>query len=243
MKSFGSFSNRIGVLATTKTGRFQGASHKPTFRHAAVLMICCLMPLAKQATASVTFITSCPYTITQPGNYHLANDLLCSNKLSVNANHVDLHMNGHTLTCTDAVFPGVEVNGTDVSITGVGTITGCGNPVFLRGGDTRVVGMIIISCRSGITVASDGNTLLANIAIRMQLNGILIAGSDNIVRSNLAEQNGLSGIAVTSGGENLVQSNLAQHNGSFDVADANAACGSDQWKRNIFGTASQPCLR
>jgi hypothetical protein len=76
----------------------------------------------------VTFITSCPYTITQPGQHHLAQNLTCTAAASgiiVLANDVELHFDGHTLT-GNFQSAGVLTAGffTNLSIHGNGTIAG-----------------------------------------------------------------------------------------------------------------------
>jgi parallel beta-helix repeat protein len=213
------------------------------FKRAALLVICCLTPLVNRASAAVSVITTCPFTITQPGQYYLTHDLSCSNKISINANHVDLFLNGRTIACRDAVFPGVEVSGTDVSIIGAGTITGCAVGVSLLAGNNRVFIVNVTSCRTGIAVLSNNNTLMLNQVTKMQLNGVVIAGSSNTLRGNLATDNGLSGLAISSGGGNLVALNRARNNGSFDASDSNPACGSDTWRLNDFGTENQTCIK
>src|SRR5262249_11254137 len=52
--------------------------------------------------AWATDITSCPVVINQPGDYHLAQDLTCTSSstaaITIVANDVTLHLDGHTLS-------------------------------------------------------------------------------------------------------------------------------------------------
>src|SRR5712691_10950502 len=53
-----------------------------------------------RARADVTPISSCPYTISQPGQYHITQDLTCpvnGTAITISANDVELHFDGHTL--------------------------------------------------------------------------------------------------------------------------------------------------
>ena len=212
-------------------------------KRAALLTLCCLAPLAYQATAAVTLITTCPYVITQPGQYDLGRDLNCVHGITINVDHVELQFNRHTISCPDAFFPAVEVNASDVSVIGSGLVVGCGSAVYLRSGENnRVVNLAVYSCRRGIVVESDNNVVLSNILVRVAHEGIYVTGSNNIIRGNQCEQGGSAGIIVVSGRENLIQGNRA-HDNSPDLSDLNAACGSDVWKANKFDTANQTCVK
>src|SRR5690349_9078206 len=68
---------------------------KMLFRLSAVSLILASM-LAGVANADCTSITSAPYVITQSGSYCLVADL--TGYINVQANHVNLDFQGHTLT-------------------------------------------------------------------------------------------------------------------------------------------------
>src|SRR5439155_17855189 len=75
--------------------------------------------LAVQPAAAATDINNCPFVITAPGQYRVANDLVSAlpgSCITVLANDVHLNLVGHTITGpTDCNFPnavpstGIEV--------------------------------------------------------------------------------------------------------------------------------------
>jgi len=67
---------------------------------------------------------------------------------------------------------------------------------------------------------------------------------NNVVRANLAVNNTFVGIKIFDGNtSNIVQANYAAGNPEFDLQDENAACDSNVWTSNRFGTANQTCIQ
>jgi hypothetical protein len=100
-----------------------------------LLPLCALLLLAGSASAAgVTFISSCPFTITQPGQYHLAQDLTCGGfAVIISSNDVEVHFDGHTLTGVGALIGIDALNVSNISIFGSGTITGFRNGIVFQG--------------------------------------------------------------------------------------------------------------
>jgi len=65
------------------------------------LMLGLAMTLSAIHQAWAANITSCPITISQPGHYHVRTDLTCPTgttpAISIEANDVQLHLNGHII--------------------------------------------------------------------------------------------------------------------------------------------------
>jgi parallel beta-helix repeat protein len=222
------------------------------FKHI-VLALAGFTLLIGRANATVTFIGSCSYFITQPGQYHLSQNLSCSGDgIVIDSDDVELHFDGHTLDGGGIGLVGVLVRANNASILGAGTVSNFSFGMYVKGTltarivNTRIVNMNANMNNIGIWVnLSDGNILISNTAIGNG-DGILIGnpsiGShDNIVRGNQADGNGL-GIAVFSGSaDNLFQANKA-HNNNVDLKDFNPSC-SNTWKSNQFGTSNGPCIQ
>src|SRR5690242_9408520 len=80
--------------------------------------------LVHSALAAVGQISACPFTISQPGQYHIVKDLTCPvNGIVVSASNVDLFFDGHTLNGVGAGEFGVLATGSNDSISGGGTVT------------------------------------------------------------------------------------------------------------------------
>ncbi len=74
--------------------------------------------------------------------------------------------------------------------------------------------------------------------------GILVVqgGSGNTIKKSAAPANQASGIAIALGDTaNVVQQSTALGNDT-DLFDGNLDCDGNQWVRNVFRTASQPCI-
>lgn len=76
------------------------------------------------------------------------------------------------------------------------------------------------------------------------------AGADeNLLRSNLAQDNAANGIALAVGATgNSVRRNKATRNGfatvgAFDLADDNPGCDQNTWRRSVFKTRNQSCIK
>jgi parallel beta-helix repeat protein len=217
------------------------------YKHLVFALLASLV-LISRANADVTFITSCPFTITQPGQYHLAQDLTCAGVqagIDVLANDVELHFDGHTLTGSG---PGTSLFGvitgsgvTNLSIHGDGTITG-----FVIGiGLINNSGALIVNITTNrnqtciaIVQGGSGNTLISNTANGCFGGIVLEETNNNTVRANKTDGNGI-GIFVTAGSTgNLLQANQAHNNTIVDLRDDNPGppC-ANTWKSNHFETS------
>jgi parallel beta-helix repeat protein len=203
--------------------------------------------------AWATNITTCPFTISTSGDYHVTQNLTCSSTskpaISVIANNVTLSLDGHTITGPGRTqFQAVAIDVGDESGVSVsnGTIASFGVAVELEDGATRssVSGLTINNCDDGIDLdfGANGNTVSSNTITSGDV-GIAVGGSNNNVSSNTSSDNE-TGISInddTAHG-NMVEGNTALGNSSVDLEDVNANCDSNIWAGNCFGTKSQSCI-
>jgi parallel beta-helix repeat protein len=206
--------------------------------------------LVSHAAARVTTISTCGFSIFQPGRYRVTQDLTCPFSgiaVVINSNNVELHLDGHALNGGGTAEAGVAVvKSSNVGIFGGGTVTGFSSGIIVsESSGVRIVD--ITANNNGIgfdLVSTRDNALLANTAKNNQASGIsLITASNNILLSNQADSSAI-GIEVdaTSSG-NLIQSNKAHHNTTVDLEDLNPGCDANTWKSNQFETANQACIR
>jgi parallel beta-helix repeat protein len=92
---------------------------------------------------------------------------------------------------------------------------------------------------------SDGNQIKQNVVNFNEADGIRLLNSDhNHISGNTTNTNRESGIHIETGSaKNLVARNAAHNNASFDLADDNRNCGTNDWDSNSFGTRSQSCIQ
>jgi parallel beta-helix repeat protein len=217
-----------------------------------VFTLCSFTLLLGRAHAGVTEISSCPYNITQPGKYHVSQDLTCSlgyapmaAAITISVDGVELHFDGHTLTVTNASPDGAAVsvyNANNAIIQGAGTIKGSGIDLVNASG-VRIVNMSVTGAQVGINLegASNNNTLISNTA-NSNIEGIQSSGNNNTLLSNQADGNLLNGISIAAGRSgNLIQANEALRNGYLDLVDENGSC-ANTWKSNRFTTSVGPCI-
>jgi parallel beta-helix repeat protein len=214
------------------------------YKHLVFALLASLV-LISRANADVTFITSCPYFITQPGQYHLAQDLTCNDDgIHVAANDVELHFDGHTLTGPGGSTTGVlSANGvTNLSIHGSGTITGFETGIHLDDNSGALIVNITATnnSRLGIRISGgSGNTLISNTANGNDT-GIALERltENNTVRANETDGNkfGISVFFMSTA--NLLQANHAHNNSFGDLGDLNPGppC-ANTWKSNHFETS------
>ena len=119
------------------------------------------------AVQAATFINSCPFVITSPGDYLLSANLVCfggGTGITITSSHVTLRLEGHT------IFAGVGGNisaisnsspVTDVHILGPGLIFSDSTSPFTLG--VSLVGSVTDSEVSGITVQGQGRALTVGI--------------------------------------------------------------------------------
>ncbi|HEX4170307.1 MAG TPA: right-handed parallel beta-helix repeat-containing protein [Bryobacteraceae bacterium] len=234
------------------------------------LLGCVLLGASLPAAAQTTSITTCPFDITAPGVYHVTQDLFCpGNGITINADNVELHLDGHILDGTGVGEIGIGVYGSNDSVLGSGTVTnfyyddiqvqGSGNRLVNLTATSAVLGIdlysstqtTVLNCTANnnidgivIEIGSSQNTLISNTASGNEFDGIgLYAVSNNILRANQTDGNYLHGIYVSEGSSsNLLQANKAHGNTVFDLEDDNTACDANTWKSNSFDTANQPCI-
>src|SRR5947209_6998192 len=151
--------------ASRAVGRRAGTSRRggPVLRGA----LLAILGLLVGPHAWATNITSCPFTISTSGDYHVTQDLTCSSTskpaISVNANNVTLSLDGHTITGPGRTqFQAVAIDVGDESGVSVsnGTIASFGVAVELEVGATggSVSGMTIKDCDDGIDLDFGANS-------------------------------------------------------------------------------------
>lgn len=233
-------------------------------KHTISLALMGLALLAVGAIADETTI-GCGTVITQPGMYHVAQDLTCTSSpygIDIEASDVQLYFDGHNLTGggIGTVGTGVGVGTSqggisNVSIIGSGTVTGFGfagivvgtpinSPVF----KIRIVSITANKNGVGIKLYQTiSGAIISNIANSNTANGIEVdAISSDVLLSNQTDRNGNYGIkiALDSVGS-LLRDNAAQGNLTLDFFD-NGAGGPpfclNTWKSNQFGTAFPSCI-
>lgn len=93
-------------------------------------------------------------------------------------------------------------------------------------------------------------TLRGNRAFRNGSTGMMISGGKgHRLTGNEARENWGDGILMAGASETTLTNNVAVGNDqvnslyAFDLNDYSANCGTNTWKNNTFGTASQPCVQ
>jgi len=204
------------------------------------ILLCSL--IIHTAYARISEINGCPYTISQPGQYHITTDLKCPGSgniaISVMASNVQLHFDGHTLNGNNAWQFGVLVAGSNDNIVGSGTVTGFQFGIVVESlqdgtGETppptsgnQIVNVQVANSLShGIVIINSVYNQLINCAANGNaLDGILV-GSDNSVISNTANGNGWYGIDIFSN-DNRVIANETNGNTLAGIAVEFEASGN-----------------
>jgi parallel beta-helix repeat protein len=189
---------------------------------------------------AATQITSCPFVISQAGEYELAADLTCTdpgNAILITASDVHLTLAGHTLTGpNNGTGVGIKVQGTaaspltDIHVNG-GTVQRFGIGIFLLYvTDSHVNGMFsqdnVLGALSGDGIklehASD-NHVNGNTFTRNQGFGIRLVDADsnqfntNVVTANIGKQRD-GGFFITEGStDNRITSCDVSGNGEVGV--------------------------
>jgi parallel beta-helix repeat protein len=168
---------------------------------------------------AATKISSCPVTITAPGEYEVTRNLICAGTaITITASEVDLNLDGHTLSGSgggDGIFVQSAAN---VSIRN-GAVRGFFIGVELqRTVDCRITNVTASqNGDSGIVLDSEAR---ANRVTRNTASGNGFAGIDleaafaNTVTDNTATQNGDRGINIRNSSGNIVARNTSDRNGS-----------------------------
>jgi len=127
--------------------------------------------------------------------------------------------------------------------------------IMINAGDNEIhhniidANTVMVGITPGVGIAmlnSHGNNVHQNEINGNGADGVSLQfnSSDNVVMHNVTNNNTGAGIAVTVGaGDNVMKMNDATGNGSFDLKDLNPACGTNLWRSDTFGTASQPCIK
>jgi parallel beta-helix repeat protein len=214
-------------------------------------------------------ITTCPFSITTPGQYYLAMDLTCPDDgiTIVRASDVRLQLNGHTLQGSSgrgiaALFS------TAIVIQGPGTITGFQDGLsFFQVNFSRVIqvtatrnsiaGFLVSGSTNnliqgnvatlnddlGISIQIGGENTIANNLVMNNKIGIDIAFANlNKIYANTATSNTLRGISLT-GTQNEIGGNTALSNSFEDMFDGAPNCDDNRWRGNRFDTANQSCIQ
>jgi parallel beta-helix repeat protein len=211
-------------------------------------------------------IVTCGDTISSPGIYSLAAD--CSGGITITSDNVTLQMMGHQMTDGGSGNGIAVLSVSHVLIKGPGTLLGYGAGVFVsESSDVRVDGLSVAFSELGTDVYESSNVAVTHDSTFFTLDGVdLDDSSGNTVESNNVQgsfdigidlepgssdntvvdntvTNNYYGIEVGDGATgNRIFANHAKGNFIYDLYDNNAACDSNQWRRNGFNTANQPCI-
>ena len=92
----------------------------------------------------------------------------------------------------------------------------------------------------GVAIFNGNGNIIRGNATSHNHAGIFLAQSGNtgnIAEGNTANGNSSTGISIAAGAtSNIVRKNIAMGNGVVDLADGNAACGSNRWRNNTFAS-------
>jgi parallel beta-helix repeat protein len=214
--------------------------------HIRPILFGCFVLLVRGARADVTGISTCPYKILQPGQYHITKDLTCPvNGIQIMASDVQLHFDGHTLNGMGTGEFGVLVIGSNNSIFGSGTGGGAGdssggsnggNSGSSTGGgagdssggsnDDNSGSGTVTRFQFGIVVESSNDTTptrgnrIVNITVTNSLSQgiILVTTVQNTIINCTVNNNSLDGIFLGSSSSfNTLISNTANRNGTSGI--------------------------
>ncbi len=210
--------------------------------------------LASSASAAVTPISQCG-VITQPGDYHVAQDLSGGSPCIwvQSTNDVKIHLDGHTV---QGEYTGIAVqNSSNVSIIGNGTVEAVAQAIVILGGSgitivDVTVNLLRFDAEYGIQLAGTTNATLISNTVTVALppglgnsgQGIAVTGgSGNILRANDVSRFGIGLFVVDSTG-NLFQANTIKDSTFRDIEE-NDPCGSNTWNANQFTTSNGQCIQ
>jgi parallel beta-helix repeat protein len=166
--------------------------------------------------APVTKITSCPFTISAPGEYLVTADCTVPSAgtgITISASNVHLNLGGHTLTQpSGGLGIGIVVTGASNVHINNGTVQGLLGGIVLSGASGNLLnGLTVSNNLIGIELDGSGNSITGN-SITGSSAGILVgSGSGNTIQSNTATSN-FFGILVVGGTGNTVQGNNTSSN-------------------------------
>ncbi len=180
--------------------------------------------------AAFASISTCPFTISTPGDYQLTADLTCGggDGITITARGVSLKLNGHKITAGPGLHYAIFVNpagrADHVGISGPGLITNDGTNTFTAGihldrADYSQVSQVTIVGADGDSIGAYNCTFLtvaSNVAGHGGGGGVFLSNNNSSTVSwNDASGilTGSPGIFVQGGSANTVNNNTA--NGSF----------------------------
>jgi parallel beta-helix repeat protein len=216
-------------------------------------------------------VTTCGTSITQPGKYILANDLLAcaEDGIVIQSAGVYLNLNGHQITGIQrSLTRGIQVTlppKESVIIDGPGTIArfGMGVDLDLANGRAFIVGVTAEHNRFGFLVLNGSDVTLGNnTAVNNSVIGFALYDTDDssLVES-AANRNG-TGISIVGSrneiilnttdnndmfgivvfrAHNRISSNTALGNSRYDLYQLGQNC-DNTWVNNTFKTANLPCI-
>ncbi|MBN1941271.1 MAG: right-handed parallel beta-helix repeat-containing protein, partial [Candidatus Diapherotrites archaeon] len=190
-----------------------------------------------------TLIESCPYTISEPGNYFLSGnissdffvclDITATGPVSIDcawhsingnpaigvSSAADLELNGCMIT---GVNSGINLSGTDsasVLCNSFTPISSSGWPGILISGDNKTVSgcAAFSSSTYAVKIEGSGNTV-EGLSVANGKGVLVSGGSGNIVRSSSITSPGLTAVAIESGSNNSLIDNVLISGGSLENA-------------------------
>lgn len=180
-------------------------------------------------------ISTCPYQILQPGQYHITQDLTCSgNGIHVASNDVQLFFDGHTIDGVGIGEFGILVTGSNDMILGGGAVTAFQFGIVVEGLSESVSTQSNQLINIKVTNSTNQGIILVNSVQNSVINctantngaaGVFLGSSANYntLTSNVADGNGGSGIELFDNCWNTLRANRTDHNrldGIFvDVGD------------------------
>ncbi len=177
---------------------------------------------------AATQITKCETFIREPGDYILANDLVCPGQgIYIVASNVTLNLDGHQISGTGSPYLAIMLGYSgfgrvsNVTVVGPGTISNFGSGVVLFNAENSVVrGVTSTRNFSGFDVQnvpgeppSRSNTLENNTANNNVYDGFTIGDAErNTFRGNVARRNKNGFDLGPRSHENLIENSTAEDN-------------------------------
>lgn len=202
--------NRAASKPARRSGRY-APRRKPMIpnRKPVIEMTIGLLVMAGTVQAASTFINTCPFVITSPGDYLLAADLVCGGGggITIKSSNVTLKLAGHRITAGRGADNAIVTPGAgrlqNINILGPGLITNGGGGTFSAGiflvvvDNSEVRGITVLGLNAGIEAADCINlTITANTLARNSFAGIVVYnGFSYTISENDASGNG-TGISV-----------------------------------------------
>jgi parallel beta-helix repeat protein len=215
------------------------------------------------AQAAFTSISTCPFTISTPGDYQLTADLTCAGDgITITARGVSLKLNGHKITAAAGAHYGIFINpagrADHIGISGPGLITNSGANLFsaaihLQNADYSQVSQVAVVGADGDGIGAYNCTFLtvgSNVVSQGGGAGVFLSNtsSSTISWNDASGIKDNPGIFVQGGSANTVNNNTANGNGFFGIGVQNSpgtrvygnvANGNAQWGIAVDSTGVQ----